>query len=246
MAEEDTLMAAEIKEFSRDELKEHNGKDQSTVYVAYEGKVYDVSESNLWKTGAHMRRHPSGADLTEELGGAPHGPEVFDRVPLVGTLKPGKDPMDENIPDLLLRLFEKIPMLRRHPHPMTVHFPLVFNLVFPFFNVLYVLTGYEPFESTAFHMLVLCVPSMIVGMVTGPLTWWLNYGAKMNLNIRVKLTVSCLLLVLVLVALCWRVFDPQVLVEMGPSGLAYLALSCTFAVLVGVLGWFGAKMTFPA
>jgi uncharacterized membrane protein len=128
---------------------------------------------------------------------------------------------------------------------MTVHFPLVFNLVFPFFNVLYVLTGYGPFEKTAFHMLVLCVPAMIVGMTTGPLTWWLNYGAKMSTNIKVKLSVSCLLLILVLAALVWRVLNPDVLVNMGPAGWAYLALSSSFAVLVGILGWFGAKMTFP-
>ncbi len=238
-------MASDRKAFSRDELARHNGKDQSTVYVGYQGKVYDVSESRPWKTGTHMKRHPSGTDLTDEIGGAPHGPEVFERVPQVGTLKPEKDPMDEGIPDCLLALFERIPMLRRHPHPMTVHFPLVFNLVFPFFNVLYVLTGHEPFEKTAFHMLILCVPAMAVAMTTGPLTWWWNYGAKMSPGIKVKLGVSCLLLVLVLVALFWRVSHPDILLNMGPAGWVYLALSSSFAVLVGILGWFGAKMTFP-
>lgn len=238
-------MASEMKEFSREDLRQHNGKDQPTVYVGYEGKVYDVSASKLWKTGSHMKRHPSGASLTEEIGGAPHGPEVFDRVPQVGTLKPEKDPMDEGVPDFLLALFEKIPMLRRHPHPMTVHFPLVFNLLVPFFNVLYVLTGYAPFEKTAFHMLILNVPSMLVAMSTGPLTWWVNYGAKMSANVRIKLRVSCLLFILVLVGLFWRVLNPDVLVNMGPTGWAYLALSSIFAVLVGILGWFGAKMTFP-
>ena len=238
-------MASEMKEFSREELQQHNGKDQPTVYVGYDGKVYDVSESKLWKTGSHMKRHPSGANLTEEIGGAPHGPEVFERVSQVGTLKPEKDPMDEGIPDFLLALFEKVPMLRRHPHPMTVHFPLVFNLLFPFFNVLFVLTGYEPFEKTAFHMLILNVPAMLVGMSTGPLTWWVNYGAKMSTDIRIKLRVSCLLFILVLVALFWRVLNPDVLVNMDLTGWAYLALSSSFAVLVGILGWFGAKMTFP-
>jgi predicted heme/steroid binding protein/uncharacterized membrane protein len=238
-------MAAEMKEFSREELRQHNGKDDPTVYVGFEGKVYDVSNSKLWKTGSHMKRHPSGADLTTEIAGAPHGPEVFERVSQVGTLKPEKDPMDEGIPEFLLALFKKVPMLRRHPHPMTVHFPLAFNLVFPFFNVLYLLTGYEPFEKTAFHMLVLCVPAMLVGMATGPLTWWVNYGAKMSTNIKVKLSVSPLLFLLVLVALFWRVTNPEILLTPGPAGWIYLALSGSFAFLVGILGWFGAKMTFP-
>jgi uncharacterized membrane protein len=153
--------------------------------------------------------------------------------------------MDEGVPDFLLALFEKIPMLRRHPHPMTVHFPLVFNLLVPFFNVLYMLTGYAPFEKTAFHMLILNVPAMLLAMSTGPLTWWVNYGAKMSANVRIKLWVSCLLFILVLVGLFWRVLNPDVLMNMGPTGWAYLALSSSFAVLVGILGWFGAKMTFP-
>jgi predicted heme/steroid binding protein/uncharacterized membrane protein len=244
-AREDVPMASETKEFGREELQQHNGKDQPTVYVGYDGKVYDVSGSRLWKTGSHMKRHTSGTDLSDQLSGAPHGPEVFERVPQVGTLKPEKDPMDEALPDFLLRLFKKIPMLRRHPHPMTVHFPLVFNLTFPFFNILYVLTGNGPFEKTAFHMLVLCVPSMVVAMMTGPFAWWVNYGAKMSTNIKVKLSVSCLLLILVLIALYWRATNPDVLVNMGPAGWAYLALSSSFAILVGILGWFGAKMTFP-
>jgi len=82
-------------------------------------------------------------------------------------------------------------------------------------------------------------------MSTGPLTWWVNYGAKMSTNIRIKLRVSCLLFILVLLGLFWRVLHPEVLVNMDPAGWAYLALSCSFAVLVGILGWFGAKMTFP-
>jgi hypothetical protein len=41
------------------------------------------------------------------------------------------------------------------------------------------------------------------------------------------------------------VLNPDVLANMDLAGWAYLALSCSFAVLVGILGWFGAKMTFP-
>jgi len=58
------------------------------VYIAHDGKVYDVSASKMWKTGLHMKRHQSGADLTEEIKGAPHGTEVLERVPQVGILNP--------------------------------------------------------------------------------------------------------------------------------------------------------------
>ena len=48
-----------MKEFTSEELLSFNGKDGSPVYVAFEGKVYDVSKSPLWSSGLHMKRHPS-------------------------------------------------------------------------------------------------------------------------------------------------------------------------------------------
>ena len=60
---EDTL-----KEFTREELSRFNGEDGKPVYIAFEGKVYDASGSNLWKTGLHMRRHQAGTDLSEAIG----------------------------------------------------------------------------------------------------------------------------------------------------------------------------------
>ncbi len=51
------------------------------VTVEYDGRVYDLSESRLWKGGRHARRHDAYQDLTASLGGAPHGPEVFEAFP---------------------------------------------------------------------------------------------------------------------------------------------------------------------
>ena len=148
-------MEGKLKEFSREELTKFNGEDGKPVYLAYEGKVYDASESKLWKTGLHMRRHQAGTDLSEEIGGAPHGVEVLKRLPQVGTLKAEKDPMDEHLPEILLKIYRKIPMLRRHPHPMTVHFPIAFMMLFPVLNILYLLTGRESFLSPHFMCLLL-------------------------------------------------------------------------------------------
>ena len=76
-----------MKEFDKESLTEFDGKDGKPVYVAHQGKVYDVSASRFWKTGTHMKRHPSGRDLTAEITAAPHGPEVLERYPQVGILK---------------------------------------------------------------------------------------------------------------------------------------------------------------
>ena len=75
-------------EFTVKELEEYNGKNGKPTYFAYDGKVFDVSQSDLWSGGEHMNSHHAGKDITEELDLAPHGEEVLNRinVKLVGTL----------------------------------------------------------------------------------------------------------------------------------------------------------------
>ena len=76
-----------MQEFTLEELAEYNGKD-GKMYVAYNGKVYDVSESYLWEDGNHQGLHEAGQDLSESMDNeAPHGPDVFEDYPVVGTLK---------------------------------------------------------------------------------------------------------------------------------------------------------------
>ncbi len=76
---------AQSQVFTVESLSQYDGKDGRRAYYAYEGKVYDVTESDLWKDGQHYGL-AAGTDLTGKLGEAPHGTEVFARVPLVGTL----------------------------------------------------------------------------------------------------------------------------------------------------------------
>ena len=238
-------MQDELKEFSREELATFNGENGQPVYIAHDDKVYDVSESKLWKTGNHMRRHQAGTDLTEEIGGAPHGIEVFEKFPQVGILKPEKDPMDEHIPDLLLAVFRKIPMLRRHPHPMTVHFPIAFMMLFPVLNILYLVTGNESFEISSFHVLVAGLVFTPVALITGPYNWWINYAGKWSKIIAVKMFGSLILITLILVIFMWKILVPDIMLQPSGARIIYIILSLTLVPIVSILGWFGAKMTFP-
>jgi predicted heme/steroid binding protein len=76
----------EQKKVTRQELEENNGKNGKPAYIAYKGKVYDVSQSSFWLDGDHLGMHQAGKDLTEELEMAPHSEETFQRVKLVGEL----------------------------------------------------------------------------------------------------------------------------------------------------------------
>jgi len=73
-------------EVTPETLPSLDGQDGSQAVVAVEGKLYDVSESRLWRDGVHVKKHRAGQDLTEALKGAPHGAEVLDRMPALGEL----------------------------------------------------------------------------------------------------------------------------------------------------------------
>ncbi len=74
-------------EFSELELRQFDGQRGRKAYIAYDGIVYDVSQSALWRRGEHKELHYAGLDLTRALRKAPHTAQVFDRVPRVGRLK---------------------------------------------------------------------------------------------------------------------------------------------------------------
>ena len=80
-------MADEMRLFTPDELAGFDGAEGKSAYVAYRGRVYDVSESFLWKSGKHQGLHRAGKDLTDELAGAPHGADFLKRFPVVGRLR---------------------------------------------------------------------------------------------------------------------------------------------------------------
>ncbi len=73
------------KEYSREQLALRNGQDREEIWVAYKGKIYDVTKSRMWSKGQHYE-HWAGQDLTAELGDAPHDENVFDRFDVVGTV----------------------------------------------------------------------------------------------------------------------------------------------------------------
>jgi predicted heme/steroid binding protein len=75
-----------MKIFSKEELARYNGKNGAPAYIAYKGKVYDASNSFQWRSGRHQVLHNAGEDLTDALEQAPHGADMLERLPMVGTL----------------------------------------------------------------------------------------------------------------------------------------------------------------
>jgi predicted heme/steroid binding protein/uncharacterized membrane protein len=235
-----------MQEFDIAELEKFDGNNGRPVYVAYKGKVYDISDSKLWRNGLHMKRHHAGRDMTTDIQGAPHEPDVLEIYPQVGTLKKERAEVAElEIPRPLAWLLEKVPMLRRHPHPMTVHFPIVFSFSTTIFNILYLIFGVKSLEITALHSLGAGILFTVVAIVTGLYTWWLNYMAKPLRAVNIKLTFALILLAVQIIAFIWRLKVPQVMESIQGANLIYLLFVVSLFPIVVVIGWFGAFLTFP-
>ncbi len=79
-------MMENLKVITLSQLALRNGQDKPEIWIAYQGMVYDVSISKLWKNGKHYE-HWAGQDLTDELKDAPHTELVFEKFTIIGTLK---------------------------------------------------------------------------------------------------------------------------------------------------------------
>lgn len=72
---------------TREELARYDGKEGRRAYVAVNGKIYDFTDSPLWRQGSHVKQHLAGTDLTEDLLKAPHVRAVVERYPVVAELR---------------------------------------------------------------------------------------------------------------------------------------------------------------
>jgi len=228
-----------MKELTSEELAAFNGKDGQAAYIAFQGKVYDVSGSPLWTKGAHMLRHLAGQDLTGSISAAPHGVEVFERYPQIGVLKKGPPEELKHLPSVLQKVLQEFPVARRHPHPMLVHFPIAFLMGASLSILLHILFENPFFELFSFYLLILGAISSIFAMASGLLTWWINYRLRLTHFVKRKIQLSILLAIFEIVLLFWRSMVPEI------SNIVYFILVFLLAPTVMLLGYYGGQITFP-
>ena len=75
-----------LPKYTTSQLALRNGQDRPEIWVAYQGKIYDVTDSRLWRNGKHYE-HWAGQDVTEELKFAPHTEKVFERMKAIGIIE---------------------------------------------------------------------------------------------------------------------------------------------------------------
>ncbi|MFD3156895.1 cytochrome b5 domain-containing protein [Haloimpatiens sp. FM7330] len=72
-----------LKEFTKAEVAQYNGKNGKPMYAIVNKIVYDVSDMPQWKNGKHYG-HNAGRDFTSEMNRSPHGLKVLEDAKVVG------------------------------------------------------------------------------------------------------------------------------------------------------------------
>lgn len=78
-------MSEALPSITKSQLSLRNGQDKPEIWMAFQGLVYDMTASKLWKNGKHYE-HWAGQDLTAELVDAPHTANVFEKFTPIGKL----------------------------------------------------------------------------------------------------------------------------------------------------------------
>jgi len=232
-------------EFSKEELEKNNGKDGNTAYVAAHGRVYDVSESKLWKNGKHMGRHEAGADLTEALAAAPHGAEMLHRFQQVGETKSEDTEVELPLPKFIAKFLHKFPFFKRHPHPAIVHFPMTFYGTCTLFLLWYYLLNDDiSFLHSILYLHVLGTISLPFAFLTGWLSWKVNYLGKPMAHIRWKIGLSVLGTVFSIIVLIAMLHDVNVLAS--PQGIEIILPILVFLDLpiFASIGYHGGQLVY--
>jgi uncharacterized membrane protein len=113
------------------------------------------------------------------------------------------------------------------------------------FNLIYLITSIKAFEITALHCLGAGILFTPVTITTGFYTWWLNYMAKPVRAVTIKKRLSLILFTIEIVVFIWRILIPDILDSFEMTSAIYLLLVLSLLPLVTIIGWFGAKLTFP-
>jgi len=212
------------------ELKKYDGKSGKT-YIAYKGKIYDLSGSKMWKNGTHMRLHKAGVDLTSSMEVAPHKENILKRFKVIDNLE--EDVLELNTKEQLRLLYRKF-----HPHPVMIHFPIALFIFSAIFNILGLITADHSFMLTSLYAYIAAFLGNFLAIPSGFLSWWVNYDNAKTVTFTKKIKGSALLFALSSITILLFIYNV-------PVYLLSIAIWFSAGTVIYV-AYQGGKITFPA
>lgn len=226
----------------KDELQNFDGKEGRKAYVSHLGKVYDVTDSRLWKNGKHVNKHFAGMDLSEAIKAAPHGPEVLGRYAQVGEIEmisAARAKEERTLKTTIRSLYRVF-----HPHPMLIHFPMGLLSFVLIMQIIFQITKRVSFETAAYYGLCTATVFMVPTIVSGFVSWWVNYEMTKNKIFEFKITFSFILLFMCATEIYLRTAAPEVAYGLSGTGLVYNAMLFLNIPVLAVIGFNGGKLSW--
>jgi predicted heme/steroid binding protein/uncharacterized membrane protein len=221
-----------------EELSKFNGQNGEKAYIAYKGKVYDVTNSKRWKNGVHMARHKAGEDLTDFLALAPHTDEVLKSFEIVDTLET-QESSDTKIKETLINLYQKF-----HPHPVLIHYPLGLFFFAALMQVLFLLTSLKSFDDSAIYAFFVATVMAVPAISAGFLSWWINYDKQTTKIFKNKIIFSFILLLIGIFNIILRLTHPNIAANPNFVFVLYNVLIFVNLFVVLFIAYLGGKITW--
>ncbi|AHF96887.1 MAG: cytochrome b5 domain-containing protein [Desulfurella sp.] len=221
-----------------EELSKHNGQNGEKAYVAYKGKVYDVTNSKRWQNGVHMARHRAGEDLTDFLALAPHTDEVLKSFEVVDTLEIDES-KTQSSKETLIKFYQKF-----HPHPVLIHYPLGLFFFAALMQLLFLLTSLSSFELSAIYAFFVATIMAIPAISAGFLSWWINYDKQTTKIFKNKITFSIILVLIGITGIVIRVTNPDISSTNSLAFIIYNVLIFANLPIVLFIAYEGGKITW--
>jgi predicted heme/steroid binding protein/CheY-like chemotaxis protein/uncharacterized membrane protein len=219
--------------FTLAELAQYDGREGRAAYFAYKGKVYDATNSRLWREGKHGVVHLAGKDLTEALAAAPHGEDRIARLPILGDLT--KKPTYQQ---LLLRRIDSV-----HPHTTLVHLNIAYAVLAPFIFLGFIISGRGIFDEITLYLVIAGLATVILSFISGFIGWVVSYESKASRVFNFKIALGILSFLLILAILIWRVTSPQVIINQ-PWSYVYITVLFLQLAIALILDYYGKRIVY--
>ncbi len=221
------------RQFTIGELAQYDGKEGRGAYIAFKGKVYDATNSRLWRDGKHGAAHLAGVDLTEAFANAPHSEDLLARLPIAGFLV-----KKETLGQQFLRRIDRL-----HPHATLVHLSIAYTIAAPLSFLAWILSGRAVFDEITLYLLALSMITVPLSFMTGAISWILNYETKATMTFNLKFTLGTLLFLTIMGTLILRVTGPNVILS-KPGCYYYLMVLMIQLALALTSDSFGKKIVY--
>lgn len=227
-----------------EELKEYDGRDGRPVYVAYKGKIYDLSKSDFWAGGTHMGQFKAGQDLTSSIGLSPHGEANLFRYPVVGEVTEETDEVKQI--DIATAKKLKYQNLYRkfHPHPIMVHFAMgIYPFAFFMQVIAFILNGdlSISFSFASLAAMVCATLFAFPAIASGVVSLIINYNGKPNIYLKRKIILSVLLVIVGSISSTLGILE----INSNAIGMWYTLATAVATIITITIGYNGGKLTWP-